>query len=144
MRLAVPALVLAALVASVPASAQQGNRGIAFVNAPEQSAGVCSGDNPDRAFACARKKCVEGGAAAEDCARMAWCYPAGWSAFMGIRTSDFSFPTVICGAPSRRALEATARAWCQETRGAEECSIGEMWTPEGRSIEASWSFAPKR
>ncbi|MBM3607602.1 MAG: hypothetical protein FJX29_03980 [Alphaproteobacteria bacterium] len=124
--------------------AQQGERGIAFVVAPEQAEGVCYGGTPGQALDCARKKCTQGGAAENDCARIAWCFPSGWSAFMGVRSKDFSYPRAICGAPSRRALEATARAWCQDSPGAVECAIGEIWTPDGKSIEASFTARPRR
>ena len=76
---------LAALLAFViPALAQDGQKGIAFAIAPEQSDGMCIGDSPAKTLDCAREKCVTGGALAEDCARVAWCFPMGWSAQVSI------------------------------------------------------------
>jgi hypothetical protein len=72
--------ILIALVVASPAIAQDGPIGIAFAEAPEQSSGVCTGQSTDKTLACARQKCVEGGAMAQDCLRVKWCYPAGWSA----------------------------------------------------------------
>lgn len=71
------ALLLAVLLATAPAIAQDGPTGIAFAEAPEQSSGICTGGNPERTLACAREKCVAGGAESRDCARVAWCFPAG-------------------------------------------------------------------
>lgn len=54
--------------------------GIAFVEAPEQSSGWCTGSNAGDAIACAREKCVAGGVAAEHCKVMQYCYPSLWAA----------------------------------------------------------------
>ena len=56
--------------AAVPASAQS-PVGIAFVQAPEQSAGTCLADNMDKAFACAKEECAsQDGVSAADCLRV--------------------------------------------------------------------------
>ncbi len=56
-RYLLPFAILMSFVA-MPANAQS-PVGIAFVQAPEQSAGTCLADNMDKAFACARQKCSE-------------------------------------------------------------------------------------
>ena len=76
------------LMTSVMASAQDGPIGIAFAEAPEQSSGVCTGQSTDKTLACAREKCVEGGAMAQDCLRVKWCYPAGWSADLFVQHQE--------------------------------------------------------
>lgn len=72
--------VVITLMATSAGAAQDGPIGIAFAQAPEQSSGVCTGQSTDKTLACARAKCVDGGAMAQDCLRVKWCYPAGWSA----------------------------------------------------------------
>ena len=108
-----PILVMAMAILAFPATAQDGPKGIAFVEAPEQSGGVCFAGNLDRGFACAREKCVEGGAEARDCLRVAWCYPAGWSVdvFMQHREGPH-WHEYLCGWTSRAAAEKAAAIKC--------------------------------
>ncbi|WP_333666622.1 hypothetical protein [Parvibaculum sp.] len=125
---------LAGLFGAGPARADTGTGGIAFVQAPEQSSGVCAAGNPDKGFACAREKCTEGGAAAGDCLRVAWCYPAGWSVdvFMqhreGPHWHDYS-----CGWASREAALQAAKVKCDPAfaEALIECTAVMLWTPEG-------------
>ncbi len=120
-----------------PSAAQDGPVGIAFVQAPEQSQGVCVAGNLDRAFACARQKCVEGGAETRDCLRVAWCYPAGWSVdvFMqhreGLHWHDYS-----CGWASRETALKAADVKCDRALNPDliECAAVQLWDPTGAEI----------
>jgi hypothetical protein len=132
--IAVTAGLLAFVMLAVPVQAQR--QGIAVVEAPEQSSGVCFADNLDRGFECARKQCVEGGAAAGDCYRIAWCYPARWSADVFLQSDEgFHWHEYLCGWATREALEAAARVKCEEQGDLTliECEVVRMWD-EGDEI----------
>lgn len=132
-----PILVMAMAILAFPATAQDGPKGIAFVEAPEQSGGVCFAGNPDRGFACAREKCVEGGAEARDCLRVAWCYPAGWSVdvFMQHREGPH-WHEYLCGWTSRAAAEKAAAIKCDRDLNDYliECATVRIWDPDGNEI----------
>ncbi len=132
---------VAAIFLAFPvAGASADQTGIAFAYAPEQSLGVCTGGSPDKAFACARKKCVEGGAEERDCARVAWCFPSGWSAVIsvmhkeGIHWSEF-----LCGWETRQAAEAAARLRCEtkDKTFIADCALGVLYDPDGKEISAN-------
>ena len=73
-------LIFAIAFPATGALAQEGGRqGIAFVQAPEMSSGVCTGKDAAAAFDCARKQCVDGGGTDEDCLEQAFCFPARFS-----------------------------------------------------------------
>jgi hypothetical protein len=138
-RFAIAAVVLAAALGVLsPAAAQDGPVGIAFVEAPEQSGGVCTGGNLDRAFACARQKCVDGGAEARDCLRVAWCYPAGWSVdvFMQHREGPH-WHSYSCGWGTREAAVRAAALTCDKINNPDliECTPVRIWNPDGREVE---------
>ena len=59
-------LFVAGLLASGPSMAQDGPKGIAFVQAPEQGGGVCLGATPEEGFSCAVAQCMESGATDAD------------------------------------------------------------------------------
>lgn len=125
---------LAVLWVVQPAAAQR--QGIAIVEAPEQSGGICFADNLDRGFECARARCVEGGADISDCLRVAWCYPARWSADVFLQNSEgFHWHEYLCGWATREAVEAAARVKCEEQGEMTlvECEIVRMWD-EGEEI----------
>ncbi len=127
----------AALSIATPALAQ-GPIGIAIVEAPEQSGGVCFADNLDKAFDCARAQCVDGGALRSDCYRVRWCYPAGWSADVFIQNKDgFHFHDYLCGWDSRETLEAAARIKCDATLRDTilDCALVRMWNDDGEAVE---------
>ena len=137
-RLAVATALL--LVLALPAPAQDGPTGIAFVEAPEQSSGVCTGGNPDKAFACAREKCVAGGAEARDCARVAWCFPGGWSADVFVQHREGPhWHEYLCGWDSREAVSRAAEIKCDRTLRDYliECATVRFWDPDGQEIEAN-------
>lgn len=133
-RIAVAAI-LALLVS--PAAAQNAQTGIAFAYAPEQGSGVCTGGNPERAMACARQKCTESGALAEDCARVAWCYPAGWSVAVGVLHKEgLHWTEYSCGWPSQEAAVAAGKLRCstQDATYIQDCSAVVVFDPQGTEI----------
>jgi hypothetical protein len=112
--------------------------GIAFAYAPEQGSGMCTGFNPTQALDCARAECVaSSGALPADCARVTWCYPAGWTVAVGvmhregIHWSEFS-----CGWPSREAALAAGAVLCdsQYRDYMQDCSIGGLWNDAGEPV----------
>lgn len=128
------AALLGVLCLGGPSAAQDGPVGIAFVQAPEQSSGVCVAGNPDRAFACARQACVEGGADARDCLRVAWCYPSGWSVdvFMQHREGAH-WHAYSCGWGSREAALKAAGIKCDKALNPQliACAAVQIWDPAG-------------
>lgn len=119
-------------------TATAGAQGIAFSYAPEQGSGMCMGNNPAAALDCARQKCVdESGAAPQDCARVAWCYPAGWSVAVGIMHREgIHWSEFSCGWPSREAAMAAGQVRCDKAyrEFIEECVVAQLWNEEGELI----------
>ena len=116
---------------------QDGPVGIAIVEAPEQGGGVCFSGNLDRAFACAREQCASEAGYPEDCYRVRWCYPAGWSADLFIQNQDgFHFHDYLCGWTDREALEAAVAIKCDKERYPYllECAAVRMWDNSGKEI----------
>ena len=117
--------------------AAQGPKGIAYVEAPERSAGVCVAGSPEKGFACARNRCAESGVPGNECLRRAWCYPAGWSVVMflqdrnGIHWHEFT-----CGLASQELAQALARLKCEPKHAATyiECTPVRYFDPDGREI----------
>lgn len=139
---AIAALFTATLSACIfpvqTASAQDGPVGIAFVEAAEQSSGVCVAGNADQGFECARKQCMETGASAGDCLRVKWCYPAGWSADIFMQHKEGPhWHTYLCGWQSQEDLDAAVKITC-EGSSAEyliECSAVRKWDSSGKQID---------
>jgi hypothetical protein len=119
--------------------AQDARQGIAFAYAPEQSSGFCIGGSPERTLACAREKCVAGGAAAADCARVAWCFPMGWSVEIGIMHKEgIHWSEYTCGWASKESAAAAAKVRCDAAlrEYVQDCSVGRFWDEDGNVIEA--------
>lgn len=133
-------LVLSATVLfALPALAQDNRDGIAFAYAAEQGAGVCTGGSPEKALNCARSKCAANGAAAEDCARVAWCFPAGWSVGVGIMHKEgIHWSEFSCGWPTKEAAIAAGKLKCdhQDKATIQDCVAGVIYDPAGREIPA--------
>lgn len=126
---------IAAALIALPAAAQDGPKGIAFVQAPEQSGGVCTGATPEEGFACAVAECTAGGAADEDCIRTNWCQPAGWSVDIFVQHSEGPhWHEVVCGMPSEAIARAAALHACDpnERDYLIECSVVQVYDPEGK------------
>lgn len=127
-------LILPALLLALPAAAQDGPKGIAFVQAPEQGGGVCAGATPEEGFSCAVAQCMESGAADEDCIRTNWCQPAGWSVDIFVQHQEgLHWHEVICGLPTEGIARKAAEAACDpaERDYLLECSVVQMYDPEG-------------
>lgn len=131
-------LVVVLALAHLPAAAQEGRTGIAFAYAPEQGSGMCTGGSPVAALDCARRKCVEeSGAAPEDCARVAWCYPAGWSVAVGVMHKEgIHWSEFSCGWPSREAALAAGDVLCDlKFRDyIQQCAVGGLWDENGQPV----------
>jgi hypothetical protein len=132
------ALALLISMAFVASSlAQDGPVGIAFAYAPEQGSGMCTGGNPTAALDCAREKCTETGALASDCARVAWCFPSGWSFVVGVMHKEgIHWSEFGCGWPSREAAIAAANVRCDlmDRDYIQDCVVGGLWDEDGNEI----------
>lgn len=118
------------------AFAQDNRGGIAFAYAPEQGAGHCVAGTPEKAMACARQKCVESGdALPQDCARIAWCFPAGWSVSIGLQHKEgIHWAEVSCGWPSKEAAVKAGKLRCdvQDKAMIQNCHVGTVIDPNGK------------
>lgn len=122
------------LVFWVPAVAQNGPVGIAFVQAPEQGGGVATGAAMEKAFAKATAQCMESGAVEADCLKTNWCFPAGWSVDIFVQHREGPhWHEVLCGLPSRAAAEATAVHVCDRSARDYliECAAVQYYDPQG-------------
>jgi hypothetical protein len=130
--------VIALFAAPLAARAQDGPSGIAFSYAPEQGSGMCMGGNPTTALDCARQKCVEeAGALPQDCARVAWCFPAGWSVVVGVMHNEgIHWSEFSCGWPSRDAALAAGNVLCDMNfrENIQECMVGGLWDDNGEPV----------
>lgn len=120
-----------------PTLAADNRGGIAFAYAPEQGMGVCAGGSPEKAFACARAKCAESGALPADCARVAWCFPAGWSVAVGVMHKEgIHWSEFSCGWPTKDAAIAAGKLRCQQQDKTQiqDCSAGVVYDPNGKEI----------
>ena len=140
MRLAIiPAAALALGLWGAALARAEGPDGVAFAEAPENSAGHCFGGDPETAFACAREACLAGGDGlrASDCKRVKWCFPARWSGDVALQNREGPhWHEYLCGWDSRAAVEAAAALSCDRTRRSDlvECALTRVWDPEGREI----------
>lgn len=111
--------------------------GIAIAAAPEMGSGVCFADNLDRGFECAKDKCAADIGSPGDCYRVAWCYPAGWSADLFIQNQEgFHSHDYMCGWGDREALEAAIAVKCDRDRYPylAECKAVQIWDNEGNEV----------
>lgn len=134
-RLAVLSALASSMLACSFALAQDGQKGIAFAIAPEQADGMCIGEEAGKTVKCARQKCVAGGALAEDCAPVAWCFPMGWSAQVSILHKEgISWSEYLCGWDSHRAVDAAAKIKCDAKLRPfiQECAVVQVWDRDGK------------
>ena len=113
--------------------------GIAIVEAPEQSSGVCVAGNLDEGMECARRECAEGadGVLPGDCLRVRWCYPAGWSADIFVQNRDgFHGHDYLCGWPSQALLMEAVALRCDKDQRDYllECQAVRIWNNEGKPV----------
>lgn len=107
--------------------------GIAIVQAPEQSFGVCVGKNAKAAFDCAKKRCVKGGAAKEDCLEMTYC-DSSWTVDVFMQSKEGNhWHEYYCGWKTRADAEAAGKLACSKNRMQElmECSAVQYYDPDG-------------
>lgn len=132
----IAASVIAVLIMSpAPAAAQEGPVGIAFVQAPEQGGGVCTGAAAEQAFSCAVEQCMESGARDEDCLRTNWCMPSGWSVDVFLQHQEGPhWHEVVCGLPSKAIAMAVAVHLCDRTERDYliECAPVQFYDPGGK------------
>ena len=128
-------LTLLTLIAlPLTATAQEGPRGIAFVQAPEQSFGVGFGATPVEAFAQATAQCVAGGAEAADCLPTTWCQPMGWSIDLFVQHAEGPhWHETHCGLPDHATAQAVAAALCdrQSRPYLIECALVQIYDWDG-------------
>lgn len=126
-------VILAALVALCAPHLAAAD-GIAIVQAPEQSTGVCAGANAAEAFACAKTQCAAGGAQEADCLEMAYC-DYGWTVevFMQSREGNH-WHEYHCGWKTRAEAEAAGRLACNADRKKElmECATVQIYDPKAK------------
>lgn len=121
----------------LPAAAQDGPLGIAFVQAPEMASGMAMALTPTAGFAAATAQCVEGGAMAEDCLPTNWCLPAGWSVDLFVMHQEgLHWHEIHCGLPSHEAAEQLAAALCdpQAREWVTECLPVQFYDPDGAAL----------
>jgi hypothetical protein len=108
--------------------------GIAIVQAPEQSFGICTGKNAKQAFACAKKQCAKGGAAVEDCIEMAYC-ESGWTVDVFMQSKEGNhWHEYHCGWKTRKEAEAAGKLACNAERKTQlmECAAVQYYDPQGK------------
>jgi len=123
------------LVLPLAASAQDGPRGIAFVQAPENSSGMAMGRTPAEGFAAATAQCVDGGAFAEDCIPTNWCFPAGWSVVVFLMHQEgIHWHEVACGLASEDVALSVGGAMCNldDRPYLTDCTLAQVYDPEGK------------
>ena len=131
-------IVTCALLCVSTAAEAAGPTGIAFVYAPEMGSGVCTGGTPEKAFACAREKCIREGGNMPACKRIAWCFPARWSVDVFLQNADgFHWHEFSCGLDSRETAAKVAEVQCdRKTRpNLRESMVTRVFDPDGQQIE---------
>lgn len=116
-RFAICTILLGLALSAFGAQAQEGGRrGIAYVEAPEMSSGVCTGRDAASAFACAKKACISGGGTKQDCLEIAYCFPARWSVDVFAQSEEGTTGTNSTAA-------GTARTWRWQPPGPPATSV---------------------
>ena len=134
------AALLAAILASAPALAEEpGLRGVGFAQA-EEGTWWCHGETVGATLDCARQQCLaqSGG---QDCVATRWCFPAGWSALMVAWLPEFHTTHVLCGMPGPEAAAAAARGICEAGAEFSRCDLMLTIDPAGTEhpvADASW------
>lgn len=128
-----------ATIGALPATAS--DLGVGFVVSPEQAYAHAFAPNPDDAFSMARSECRDQGG--EECLRVAWCYPAGWSGWLGVMLTEFHYSHPMCGAQSRDGLIAMMRAFCETGDYIQECYVGVIYDPDGNEETPDLTIVPE-
>lgn len=145
--LAAAAALLASGVAPVvdakTAQRAVGLKSFAAAQAPEAATEACYAATPAAAQSCALQKCKRK-AGTGACFALTLCAPGGWAGIMGVRVTEVSFADVLCGAPSREALLAGLKAYCEgHLPQMQECHVASVWSPEGRAVTVDQSWSAK-
>lgn len=131
--------IFALTMAAATAFAEEGGRqGIAFVQAPEMSSGVCTGKDAASAFDCAKKQCIDGGGTAEDCLEQAYCFPARFSVDVFMQSSEGPhWHEYFCGWESKELALAAAKVACDNVKRPDliECTAVLTYDEDGTSEE---------
>ena len=144
-RVAVRVIILTAAAALAAAATAQSGKGVpqafASAHAPESAVEVCHGTSGRAALDCARSKCQRK-AGRGACFAVTVCEPSGWAGVMSVKLKAAHFSSVICGAPTREALTAALRAFCRGNAGLEQCSVAQLWTPDGKLMLVDHTWTP--
>lgn len=133
------ATILCVTLSAMAVQAQEGGRkAIAFVQAPEMSAGQCLDKDTASAIDCAVKQCIAGGGTAEDCQVNATCYPANWSVdvFM-MADGGPHWHQYSCGWQTKELALKAAELACSTAadNGLVECSTVQLVNEDGTVTE---------
>lgn len=125
---------LAVLFAGASVAEDGGRSGIAFVQAPEMSSGVCTGKDAASAFSCAKQQCIDGGGTDVDCVEIAYCFPALYSVQVSIlHTEGIHWQEFFCGWDSRQAALDAAKIACDTEKRPfiADCSAAAIYDEDG-------------
>ncbi len=129
---------------ATPATAQRVRdvpQAFALAQAPEAIVEVCLAASVQAALDCARKRC-QNKAGKGACFAVTACEPVGWAGLMGVQLSEVHFASAVCGAPSREALFAALKAFCDGQAGAKQCNVTHLWSPDGKQHVGGTSWTP--
>ena len=123
--------VLALVAGTAGGALAQDAQGMAIAQAPDDNFQACHGPSADATLNCARSKCRENGGG-DNCLRVRWCYPAGYSGAMSyLEDRALTRIAFLCGAPTEAALLGMLSAQCATNAAASECRLMVMWSPDG-------------
>ena len=148
--LTIPLVLVVALTAAGPAHAQRSNarvaQAVAVVQAPEAAVEICHGPTVRAAQDCALARCQKK-AGRGACYSVTACAPSGWTGVMGVKLKEVHFSESVCGAPSRDAVLEALKAFCRgHMPNLEQCSVAQVWAPNGiaHTVDISWTPADLR
>ena len=120
-------------------SANAQSVGIAIAEAPEQSSGVCVGQNAVQSLNCAKEKCArDPETRASDCLRVLWCYPMGWTADIFMQSSEVHWHEYSCGWSSQEQLIKAVDLKCSDDFLI-ECTAVRIWSHNGEEVKPELS-----
>ena len=133
----------ASAVGAKTAQRAVGLKSFAAAQAPEAATEACYAATPAAAQSCALAKCKRK-AGTGACFALTLCAPGGWAGIMGVRVTEVSFADVLCGAPTKEALLAGLKSYCEgHLPQMQECHVASVWSPEGRAVTVDQSWSAK-
>ena len=141
---AITCFLLGLALQAMPASAQRARnlpQAFALVQAPEAMVEVCLSASVQAALDCARKRCQRK-AGQGSCFAVTTCEPVGWAGLMVVQIREVNLTSAICGAPSREALNAALKAFCDGQAGAKQCDVTHLWSPDGKQYAGDTKWTP--